>query len=125
VNILIIEDNRHMRRMLSEMLGSALAPHAVHEAADAHSALILCRDLAPELVLMDVDLPDANGIALTTTIKTLDPGASVVILSSHRNQVYQDAARAMGATAYVFKDEIHARLLPLLAALLADRPDNI
>lgn len=107
--------------MLSEMVGLALAPHAVLEAADASSAMALCRRAAPELVLMDVGLPDASGIALTAAIKTLDPATTVVMVSSHANQVYRDAARAAGAVAYVLKDDVHATLIPVLHEALRAR----
>src|SRR6188768_4026548 len=81
VNILIVEDNRHMRRMLGEMVRSAFRPNPVIEAADVSSAMIVCRDVRPELVLMDVGLPDANGIDVTAEIKTMLPHSHVVIVS--------------------------------------------
>src|SRR4051794_28638154 len=97
VNILIIEDNRHMRRMLCEMVRAAFEPTPVFEAADAGSALALCREKRPGLVLMDVGLPDANGIELTAVIRSLLPQSQVVIVSNHSSKVYQDAARTAGA----------------------------
>ena len=121
VNILIVEDNRHMRRMLVEMVGSVFLSACILEAADAKSALDLCHACRPELVLMDVGLPDANGIALTATIKALIGEVRVVVVSSHRSRIYQDEARAAGATAYVLKDEVHDKLLPALTRAAADR----
>ena len=118
MHILIVEDNRHMRRMLVEFVHSAFPATVVLDAADGSSALTLCRDVRPELVVMDVALPDANGIDLTARIKSLLPHTEVVIVSSHRSGVYQDAARVAGVAAYVFKDEVHGKLLPALAAAL-------
>jgi DNA-binding NarL/FixJ family response regulator len=119
MNILIVEGNRHMRRMLMEMVGAALTPHPVLEAADASSALLLARAARPGLVLMDVGLPDANGIELTAEIKSLLPESRVVIVSDQRTRASQDAAYASGAAAYVFRDDVYETLLPTLTRVLA------
>ena len=116
--ILIVDDNRHMRRLLTEMMRPAFATSTLLEAADASSATRLCRETRPELVLMDVALPDGNGIALTAGIKSLLPASKVVIVSNHRSRACQDAAATAGAAAYVFKDEILDKLLPALALVL-------
>jgi two-component system, NarL family, response regulator LiaR len=118
VNILIVEDNRHMRRMLAEMVRTAFDPIPVLEAADGNIALALCRDSRPELVLMDVGLPDSSGIDLTVQIKAMLPESKVVIVSNHRTRASQDAARAAGAAAYVFKDEVYEKLLTTLTKVL-------
>ena len=118
MNILIVEDNLHMRRMLIEMVGAAFEDGLALEAADANSALTLCRDIRPELVLMDVGLPDGNGIDLTAAIMSLLPESKVVIVTNHRSRVYQDAARTAGAAAYILKDEVHEKLIPTLALTL-------
>jgi DNA-binding NarL/FixJ family response regulator len=93
----------------------------VLEAADASSAIRLCRETRPDLVLMDVALPDGNGIDLTAEIKTLLPTSKVVIVSGYRWSECQDAAATAGAAAYVFKDEILDKLVPTLALVLEQR----
>jgi DNA-binding NarL/FixJ family response regulator len=119
VHILIIEDNRHMRRMLTEIVRPTFEPNPIVEAADARSARALCHETRPGLVLMDIALPDGNGIALTAEIKSLLPATTVVIVSNHRTRACQDAARAAGAAAFVFKDDVYEKLLPALALVLA------
>ena len=107
-----------MRRLLIEIVRPAFAASTVLEAADARTATRLCRETRPELVLMDVALPDGNGIALTAEIKSLLPASKVVIVSNHRLRASQDAAAIAGAAAYVFKDDIFDKLLPALAQVL-------
>lgn len=107
-----------MRRLLMEIVRPAFAPSTVLGAADASSATRLCREIRPDLVLMDVALPDGNGIALTAEIKSLLPTAKVVIVSNHQTRVCQDAAAIAGAAAYVIKDDIFDKLLPALALVL-------
>jgi DNA-binding NarL/FixJ family response regulator len=118
VIILVVEDNPHMRQLLIEIVRSAFVRSTVLEAADGSSATRLCHQTRPELVLMDVALPDSNGIALTAEIKSLLPTSKVVIVSNHRSRASQDAAATAGAAAYVFKDEVHVKLLPALALVL-------
>jgi DNA-binding NarL/FixJ family response regulator len=118
VIILIVEDNRHMRQLLIEIVRQAFVQSTVLEAADASSATRLCRETRPDFVLMDVALPDGNGIALTAEIKSLLPTSKVVIVSNHRSRACEDAAATAGAAAYVFKDEVLDKLLPALALVL-------
>lgn len=101
-----------------EIVRPAFAASTVLEAADARTATRLCRETRPELVLMDVALPDGNGIALTAEIKSLLPTSKIVIVSNNQSRACQDAAATAGAAAYVFKDEIHDKLLPALALVL-------
>jgi DNA-binding NarL/FixJ family response regulator len=118
VPILIVEDNRHMRRMLTEILRPAFTTTPIFEAADARSAIALVHEIRPDLVLMDVALPDGNGISLTSEITSLFPATRVVIVSGHCTRACQDAAHAAGAAGYVFKDEVYASLLPTLARVV-------
>ena len=107
-----------MRHLLTEIVRPAFAPSTVLEAADASSATRLCRETRPELVLMDVALPDGNGIALTADIKSVLPTSKVVIVSGNRSRACQEAAATAGAAAFVSKDEIFDKLLPALALVL-------
>jgi DNA-binding NarL/FixJ family response regulator len=121
VNVLIVEDNRHMRRMLGEILHAAFDSIQIVEAADAISARVAVRDIRPELILMDIGLPEANGIDLTAEFKLLLPETRVVIVSNHQTRMAQDAASSAGAAAYVFKDDVFEKLLPVLTLVLDQR----
>ena len=116
--ILIVEDNRHLRQLLTEILRPAFVQSTILEAPNVSSATALCRETPPELVLMDVALPDGNGIALTAEIKSLLPTSKVVIVSNNQSRACQDAATTAGAAAYVFKDDVFDKLLPALALVL-------
>ena len=111
-----------MRRMLGELLRSAFDAIRIVEAADAVSARVAVREARPELILMDIGLPEASGIDLTAELKLLLPEAKVVIVSNHQSRMAQDAASVAGAAAYVFKDDVFERLLPVLTLVLDQRP---
>lgn len=120
--MLIVEDQDRMRRMLREYLRSAYADAVILEAADGASGLELCRSRRPQLVLMDIGLPDANGIELTAQIREMLPETAVIIVSQHAAQVYVERARAAGAFAYIRKDRAYQELVPAINFALACTP---
>ena len=117
--MLIVEDQDYMRRMLREFLHSFFPEKNIHEAADGGSALALCAEKRPTVVLMDIALPDANGIELTARIKARMPDTEVIIVSSHTGSAYVERARMAGAFACIGKDVLHRELLPAVNAALA------
>lgn len=116
--MLIVEDQDYMRHMLREFLQAAFPDKNILEAADGRSALALCSERRPGVVLMDIGLPDANGIELTAQIKTMLPDTAVIIVSSHTGSAYTERAKAAGAFAYVNKEAVHDKLLSTIAAAL-------
>jgi DNA-binding NarL/FixJ family response regulator len=121
MNILVVEDNPHMRRVLVEMARSAFATDSVLDAESANSARELVRDSRPELVLMDVGLPDGSGIDLTAEILGLLPRSKVVIVTNEQDGACRAAARNAGAVACISKDDVYTMLVPTMTAALGER----
>ena len=117
--MLVVEDQNFMRRALRDYLQSAYPDAAIIEAADGARALELCRSRSPQLVLMDVGLPDANGIELTAQVKEMLPETAVIIVSQHAGQAYVERAHAAGAFAYITKDKVYRELLPTVSRALS------
>ena len=122
--MLIVEDQEHMRRTLVEYVQSAYPDITVMEAADGARALQLCRSSSPRLVLMDVALPDANGIELTAQIRVMLPATEVVIVSQHAVMAYVERAHAAGAFAYITKDKVYRELLSTIDRALGRAPPD-
>lgn len=116
--MLIVEDQDYMRRMLREFLHSAFPDKNILEAGDGRSALALCSERKPRIVLMDIGLPDANGIELTAQIKIMLPDTAVIIVSNQTGSAYTERAKAAGAFAYINKEAVHEELLPAVTAAL-------
>ena len=116
--ILVVDDNKHMRRLLLEMLQLAYQGSSILQAADAFEALAQCRKGAPHVVVMDVSLPGHDGIEATMMIRLLFPEIAVVMLSSHDGSAYRDAARDAGAVAYVSKSDVSSTLIPTITTAL-------
>jgi two-component system, NtrC family, response regulator len=120
--ILVVDDNRHMRRLLVELLLPAFRGSSVLEAAGAGEAMVQCRLEQPDLLVMDVGLPDGDGIAVTAEVRRLYPATAVVMLSSHDGRAYRDAARHAGAASYVAKSDVSTGLIPAICAALRRVP---
>lgn len=119
LDMLIVEDHQAMRAVLREILQAAYPGANIFEAGDGARAMELCVSRPPRLVLMDIGLPDTNGIALTARIKALLPECAVIVVSQHAEPIYIERAHEAGACAYVTKDTAHQDLLPAVAKALA------
>ncbi len=126
-DLLIVDDHQAMRAALRELVQSAYPAARFLEAADGARAMQLCLSHRPRLVLMDVALPDANGIELTARIKAGLPQCEVIVVSQHSERVYAERAHAAGVFAYITKDAVHRELLPAVAQALAPgaQPDTL
>ena len=120
--VLIVEDHSLLRQVMREFLQRAFPGCSFREAADGAAALEACHAYRPQLVLMDIGLPDANGIELTARLKTLYPGIEVIVVSHKSAEVYVQHALAAGARAYVCKDRIVTDLVPAVAAAIGIPP---
>ncbi len=104
-----------MRNTLRSFVQLAHSDCDIVDAGTGQDGLQLCRERRPHLVLMDVRLPDSNGIELTAQVKEMLPETTVIIVSSHGETNYREHARANGASDYVVKDRIYQDLLPAIA----------
>ena len=93
------------------MLSGEEGTEVVAEANDGRQALTLCRELRPDLVLMDVRMPVMDGLEATRKIKDEMPKTSVMMVSMHENPDYLFEAVKAGAAGYVLKDASGERLL--------------
>lgn len=103
---LLVEDSRHFRNTLQEILHQQFPQLDVTEADDGQSALRSIADSRPDLVFMDIKLPDENGLELAYRIKTFDPSIVVIILTSHDIPEYRQAAFRNGASCFMSKESV-------------------
>ena len=116
--VLIVDDHSPLRQVMREFLQRAFPGCSFREAADGASALEACNACQPQLVLMDICLPDTNGIELTARLITLYPGIRVIVVSHFSGEDYVQHALAAGARAYVCKDHLLTDLVPAVAAAI-------
>ncbi|HXF45541.1 MAG TPA: response regulator transcription factor [Burkholderiaceae bacterium] len=121
--LLVVEDQELMRNTLREYLQRAFPERHVGVAESGVLALDIVRANRPQLVFMDIHLPDADGIELTREIRVAYPEVAVIVVSHHSGAEFVRRARAAGAAGYVVKENIRTELLPLARHALGLPPD--
>src|SRR5215211_8493390 len=109
--ILIADDHALVREGLRTMFSGEDGIEVIAEANDGQQALTLCRELKPDLVLMDVRMPVMDGLEATRKIKAEMPKTSVMMVTMHENPDYLFEAVKAGAAGYVLKDASGERIL--------------
>jgi signal transduction histidine kinase len=118
IRILLVDDHRVVRQALAQLLRAEADLEVVGEAGTGTAAVALARQLTPEVVLMDINMPEMNGIEATRTIHAAFPAMRVIGLSMHDRGDQQAAMQAAGAVAYVSKS---GPAEALLAAIRGER----
>jgi DNA-binding NarL/FixJ family response regulator len=121
IRILIADDHAVVRQGLCSLLGQEPGMTVVGEVADGRSAVRLSTELAPDVVIMDITMPDMNGIEATHQIKTSSPGIKVVALSIHSDRRMVARMLAAGASAYLTKDSPFEELTRALRTVIGNQ----
>jgi DNA-binding NarL/FixJ family response regulator len=109
---LVLADDHHLlRRGFRSLLSGEPGLEVVGEASTGLEAIEICRRLVPDLVLMDVRMPEMDGITATRQIKRDQPSVSVLMVTMHENPDYLLEALDAGAAGYVLKDAPAKRLI--------------
>jgi DNA-binding NarL/FixJ family response regulator len=120
--ILIVEDQDVMRRALCDLVEDSFPESTILETGEVAAARQICEEHAPQLAILDVLLPDHNGIMLTAALRSMKVRPEVIVISSLSDPIYHDLALAFGARAYIVKDHLLAELVPAMAKALNKIP---
>ena len=116
MRILIADDQKRTRQSLKALLSTSLPEPEIWEASTGAEALRLAENVQPQLVVMDIRMPEIDGLVATRGIKSRWPEIKVLVLSMYPG--YREKARAAGADLFVSKGETPERLLSALSSLL-------
>ena len=103
MNILVIEDQTMMRDFLALACASGFASGAIDQASDGASALSAVAVRVPDLILLDLALPDCDGLDLLPRLKDLAPQAKVIVLSAHTDEVTLHRALKANVNGFIDK----------------------
>jgi len=109
--LVLADDHDLLRKGLRSVLAGEPDLEVVGEASSGREAVELCRRLQPDLVLMDVRMPEMDGLAATRAIKRDHPHICVLMVTMHENADYLLEALDAGAAGYVLKDATGDRLV--------------
>ena len=119
IRVLLVDDDALMRAGLAAILSSDSTVEVVGEAADGRLAVEQVSALRPDVVLMDVRMPDLDGIAATREVVAADPDARVVILTTFEDDDYIFGALTAGASGFLLKRTSPEDLLAAIKAVAA------
>jgi DNA-binding NarL/FixJ family response regulator len=117
IRILLADDHAVVRQGFKMILAAQPDMEIVGEAANGREAVELAEQLRPDVVVMDVSMPELNGIEATRRLASLIPRARVVALSMHKDSVYVREILRAGARGYLLKDSGAADLVAAIRAV--------
>jgi len=115
---LVVDDSEPLRRTVCSMLKAAANVQVIGEVSDGLKAVQKAQELNPDLILLDIGLPNLNGIEAENRLHQLIPGAKVLLLSQNNDSELVRAALSNGARGYVLKVDAGSELLPAIKAIL-------
>jgi DNA-binding NarL/FixJ family response regulator len=117
--IMVADDHQILRQGLVALLGSQPDMTVVGQASDGREAVSLARDRSPDVVVMDVAMPNLNGIDATRQVLASVPSAKVIVLSAHGHQRMIAESLRAGASGYVPKDSAMEELVEAIRTVMA------
>jgi DNA-binding NarL/FixJ family response regulator len=110
IKILLCDDNDNFRQLLMQYIHSLPGVEIVGEAVDGVDVIDKTAELDPDLVLMDLSMPNQSGLDATKTIKEKWPKKSVIILTLYEDSVYKELADEFLADGFIAKSSIKTQL---------------
>lgn len=117
IRILLADDHTVMRNGLRLLLERQPNLVVIGEASDGRETVRLAESLLPDVVIMDVAMPNLNGIEAARQIVGANPDIAIVILSMHSDESYVIRALKAGARAYLLKDSAEGDLIAAIRAI--------
>jgi DNA-binding NarL/FixJ family response regulator len=114
VRTLLVDDNKTFLAAVRNFLMMVPDVEIVGGAHDGWSAVELAKTLNPGLVLLDIAMPEMNGLEVAQALKNSEHPTRIVFLSMHDSESYRTAARELGAFGYVGKGDFVADLIPII-----------
>ncbi|HWE97171.1 MAG TPA: response regulator transcription factor [Tepidisphaeraceae bacterium] len=119
IRIVLADDHQIVREGLRALVAAQDGMDVVGEASNGRSAVELSIEMSPDVVVMDIGMPDLNGIEATRRILSENPRCKVIGLSMHSDRRFLSEMLKAGATAYLLKDSAFEELASAIRAVVA------
>ena len=117
IRVLIAEDHETVREGLKLLVESQEDMLVCGEAGNGREAIRLAQELLPDVLLMDISMPELNGLKATAKLKRIAPGIKILTLSRHTDEAYLHELLQAGVSGYVLKQSASTELLRAIRAV--------
>jgi len=121
IRVLLADDHTILRAGLKMMLSVQPDIEIVGEASDGRQAIAEAQRVQPDVILMDITMPELNGIEATRQVKKLLPETRVLVLTMHENEEYLFQVLRAGASGYILKEAADTELISAIRSVYAGR----
>lgn len=120
-HVLLVDDHAVVREGLAQLIGQCRDLKVCGEAGDAREALDQLERFHPDIFVVDISLPGADGLDLIREVRARQPSLPILVLSMHREELYAERALQAGAQGYITKHEAAETVLSAIRQVLAGR----
>jgi DNA-binding NarL/FixJ family response regulator len=118
VRILVVDDKAYIRIWIREFLASQSDWVVCGQAENGLQAIEQAARLQPDLIILDVSMPEMNGLDAARRILEASPGILILIMSLHNDRQFSESAKERGAKGFVLKSDAATTLLPAISTVL-------
>ncbi|MCV2359167.1 MULTISPECIES: response regulator transcription factor [Roseateles] len=115
-NILVVDDSKVSRTVVGGLIRNRLPQAAISEAGDGRSALAMALEALPDLVVLDINMPDMSGIEVAEVLRAQAPQLRIALLTANVQDAMRNKAEALGVP--IFKKPAKAEVIDQILALL-------
>lgn len=117
IRVLVVDDHALLRDGIAALLDGQDDMTLVGQASTGHEGIEQFKLLVPDITLMDLQMPDQNGIEAIIGIRHLQPAARIIVLTTYSGDVQAVRAMEAGASAYLLKNSLHKELLDTIRSV--------
>ena len=121
IKVMLVEDHHLVREGIRALLEEQGGFEVVGQAEDGSEAMQLAEALLPDVIVMDISMPNLNGLEATARLKSMDYPPQVIILSQHQREEYVAQALISGANGYLIKGAIADELVHAIKTVFSGR----
>lgn len=118
ISVLVVDDFEPWRKQVCSTLHTRPELHVVAEVGDGLEAVQKARELKPDLILLDIGLPNLDGLEAANRIRQVAPNAAIIFLTQNSDRDVVRAARSNGTLGYVLKADAGSELLTAVVRVL-------
>lgn len=117
--IVLAEDHQVFRSLVRRKLESTDEFEVVGEVNDGRELLDLLGQVSPDLVILDISMPNLGGMEVARRIKLCYPQVKILFLTMHKNPVYAEQAKKLGVAGFLLKEDMDQSLVPAISRIRA------